>query len=289
MDISQCDAYVALALLRIVREGLIVNPESLEIPVLPAGRMRAFRLLSTPSPQVDEIVTVADSDVGLLAALLRAANSAASAPVNPIGTARQATVRIGTEEARRIIIATATNDAFTAARRSGINLHDMWGHLFATAVLAEQLALGEVQHSEAFTAGLLHDLGRLAMASNASGHYREVVAMVRAGADARAAERQVLGVDHVDWGERVAEAWHFPTGVVDGIRGHHESVQGGLGWIVYRAREMTHLAGMGDGLTEADPASVSQEARLLGVVDEMGGISQLERQVAWYRGALAAA
>jgi len=266
-----------------------MDQSALQIPVLPAGRMRAFGLLSTPSPQIDEVVVVADSDVGLLAALLRAANSAASAPVNPIGTVRQAVVRIGTEEARRIIIASATNDAFTAARRSGVNLHDMWGHLFATAVLAEQLAIGEVQNSEAFTAGLLHDLGRLALAANASHQYREVVALVRAGASPLAAERQVLGVDHVEWGVQVAEAWHFPDGVLEGIRGHHEGARGGLGWMVFRALEVTHLVGMGDGLTEADPAAVSQEARMLGVVGDLGGPAELERQVAWYRGALAAA
>lgn len=263
--------------------------DALQIPVLPASRARAFRLLSRPSPHVDEIVDVAGADVGFLAALLRAANSAASAPIHPIGTVRQAAVRIGTEEARRIIIASATNDAFSHALRSGIELPDMWAHLFATAIIAERLALGEMQHSEAFTAGLLHDLGRLAMAANEPDRYRAVVTLVQRGAVPIDAERRVLGVDHVAWGVHVAEEWGFPEAVIEGIAGHHTRSGGNVGWIVFRAREVTHLHGIPDGLTGPDPATVSQEARMLSVIEEIGGAAELDRQIAWYRGALAAA
>ncbi|MCA9847225.1 MAG: HDOD domain-containing protein [Dehalococcoidia bacterium] len=260
--------------------------EELSLPVLPAGRMRAFRLLSNPSPQLDEIVDVADADVGLLAALLRAANSAASAPMSPIGTARNATVRIGTEEARRIILATAANETFRSARRSGLNLHDVWGHLFATAVIADHLALASVEHSEAFSAGLLHDLGRLAMAANQSDRFRSVIGAVRRGADPRAAERELFGVDHVEWGVEVAQAWHFPESVVQGIAGHHEGAQGGIGWIVRRAREVSLILGLGDGVREADETEVSTEARMLPVISELGGPAEMHRQITWYRGAL---
>ena len=246
-------------------------------------------MLSIPSPQIDEVVAVADSDVGLLASLLRAANSAASAPMNPIGTARQATVRIGTVEARRIILASATNRTFNAARRSGLNLHDMWGHLFATGVLSDAIAFGEVQHTEAFTSGLLHDLGRLALAAGQPDRFRLVVALVRQGMDARVAERQVFGVDHVEWGVQVAREWRFPDAVLEGIAGHHERLRGGMGWVVYRARELTQLLGLGDGLVDADPAGVSLEARMLPVIADLGGEQAVHRQVAWYRGSLAAA
>ena len=77
--------------------------------------------------------------------------------------------------------------------------------LIATGVLADATAWGEVRRSASFTAGLMHDVGRLAMANAIPDQYAEAVALIRGGIDAVEAEQTVFGIDHLLVGREVAE------------------------------------------------------------------------------------
>jgi len=83
---------------------------SIEIPTLPVARVRALALVANVNPSYDDLVGVIDADPALTIALLRAANSAASAPVDRVKTAHVAMVRVGMKEARRIIMGVALSN-----------------------------------------------------------------------------------------------------------------------------------------------------------------------------------
>ena len=157
---------------------------SVEIPTLPIARVRALALVANVNPSYDDLAEVVDADPALTIALLRAANSAASAPVDRVRTAHIAMVRVGMKEARRIIMGVALSTSFQRLHCSGIDEDEMWRHLIATAVLADAIAWGEVLHSEAFTAGLLHDVGRLALAAADPARYSQVVKLAQRGVPA---------------------------------------------------------------------------------------------------------
>ncbi|MSQ30923.1 MAG: HDOD domain-containing protein [Dehalococcoidia bacterium] len=148
---------------RIVPRGAAMS-SLIRIPPLPVAHMRAMQLVGEANPSPQELRQIVDADPALTAALLRAANSAASAPIGPVRTAQVAIMRVGTTESRRIIMSVALSSSFGDLRRSQIDEHEIWRHLIATGFLADATAWGEVEHTEAFTAGLLHDIGRLAMA-----------------------------------------------------------------------------------------------------------------------------
>ena len=126
---------------------------AIRIPPLPVAHMRAMALVGNLEPSLQELNQIVDADPALTAALLRAANSALSAPVDPVRTAHIAIVRVGTVEARRIIMGIALSNSFHDLRRSKIDEHELWRHLVATGVLADATAWGNVEHTEAFTAG----------------------------------------------------------------------------------------------------------------------------------------
>lgn len=260
-----------------------------EIPAIPASRMRALALVADPAPSHDDLLSVVDPDPALTIALLRAANSAASAPIDRVTTTRSALVRVGAEEARRIVMGVALSKSFQSLHRSGIDEPEMWRHLIATAVLADAISWGDIRHSEAFTAGLLHDLGRLALATADPVRYTQVVRLAQRGAPASEAERYVFGTDHSEWGATVAQTWGLPDEIVAAIADHHAGSQEAISWVVTRAREKAAQLGIGDGLVGPEPPDPESEAEMLPAVEDLGGDQAILQQVSWYQGALAAA
>jgi len=262
---------------------------SIEIPTLPVARVRALALIANVDPSYGELVDVVDADPALTIALLRAANSAASAPVDRVKTAHVAMVRVGMKEARRIIMAVALSNSFQSLHRSGIDEDEMWRHLIATAVLADATAWGDVRHSEAFTAGLLHDVGRLALATAEPERYAQVVMLAQHGVLTSDAERSAFGMDHSEWGASLARLWGFPGEIVAAITDHHSASQQGISWVVTRAREMSGELGIGDGVVGPVSPDPGSESAMMPVIEDLGGNEAVLRRVAWYQGAIAVA
>jgi len=261
---------------------------TIEIPTLPVAQLRAMSLISNPSPSFEELSSVVEADPALTAALLRAANSAASAPVDRVRTSRIAMVRIGASETRRIVMSMALSTSFGSLKDSHLDEAELWRHLIATAVLADATTLGQVEHSEAFTAGLLHDIGRLAMAAQDPGRYAKVVEMARRGVLATEGERIVFGMNHAQWGESIGRAWDFPADIVDAIAEHHVGARHGLSWAVAHARELAASLGIGDGLLPPTPPDPESESLMLPIIAELGGEEAVIERVEWYSGSFAA-
>lgn len=260
-----------------------------EVPPLPVAHARALSLLKEPEPGVSAISELVDTDPALTAAVIRLANSAASSPIDRVRTARMAIVRVGVTEARRVVLGVALSSAFTGMNGSHIDEGELWRHLIATAILADATAWGTTDQSEAFTAGLLHDIGRLAMATQNPGRYATVVARARQGADPVQAERAVFGLGHIEWGEAVGRAWGIPSEITQAIANHHHGELSGLAWVVKQGRELSASLGIGDGVTEPEPDGTQTPAAGIPVISELGGADAVMQRVQWYRGALRAA
>ena len=117
---------------------------------------------------LSEFAAMVESDPALTAALLRAANSAASSPMSPVAAASEAIVRVGMTEARRIVGGAAMSGPLDGIQVTGVAIDEMWRHLLTIALLADAAAWlsvrpGDERRQGAFTAGILHDVGRLAM------------------------------------------------------------------------------------------------------------------------------
>ena len=106
---------------------------TLELPPLSAAHGRALTLLSDPDAEVGDFTSVVESDPALTAAILRAANSAASAPVDHIEVVDVAVIRMGLSLTRRLIVSAVASNAFGELERAGIDEGETWRHLVATA------------------------------------------------------------------------------------------------------------------------------------------------------------
>jgi putative nucleotidyltransferase with HDIG domain len=205
-------------------------------------------LLRSPEAEVHQLVRIGNDDPAFAGALLRLANSAESSPLMRVRTIRDAVVRLGVPQARRTIIGVTLTKAFRGAGGSNIDEHELWRHLVAVGMLADELAWGRVAYSDAFTAGLLHDIGRLAMATEDPKRYAQVVLAARASGQTSALEHHLFGRTHTEWGAAIGSRWGIPDDIVEAIADHHGGEVSGLSWVLKEARERAFAMGIGDGV-----------------------------------------
>ena len=258
-----------------------------DLPTLPLPRARALALLNDDHSGVAEISDLVAGDPGLTVAVLRAANSAISAPVSRVRSPAQAIVRIGIGATRRIVTGAVVGDAFDHLDHADLHVDALWRHLVATALLTETLARVGEGATDAFTAGLLHDVGRLAMASRDPNRYARVVNLARRGVSVRDAEQVMFGTEHGVFGAELAEAWRLPESVITAIAGHHDTRNPvALARAVARARDISMSLGLGDGVIRGGPETLDPDSADAAVVRELRGTKALLSRVEWYREAI---
>ncbi len=218
-----------------------------DVPPLPANRLRALELLAQPSVELGELVDIAELDPAMTVALLRMANSASSSPSRRLTTARTAVVRLGSLPTRRVIAGTVLSTSFPQPTPDIIDSGEYWRHALAVALIADAAAVARGSRSEAFTVGLLHDMGCLAMAASEPARYQRVARLVRAGVTERDAEQAIFGHDHAYYGCLVAEQWGLGDSIAEAIGDHHTGTTSELARTVIRARHVAARAGVGDG------------------------------------------
>lgn len=159
----------------------------------------------------------------LVARMLRMANSSFYGMPGQIETIADAIAVLGLRTVRTLAITTGLLDEFSAKSLPGFDLDSFWRHSIATALAASSLARRmKRRDGTAFVAGLLHDVGRLVLASNFQAHFAAALQYQAAGnVSLGEAEQAVLGMDHADIGHLLGERWRFPSVICEAIGGHH--------------------------------------------------------------------
>lgn len=205
-----------------------------ELPALPQSTIRLASLLGSTQNNLDhvtKIVEVVTFDPALTFKLIRAANSAFSGSSQPVTNVREAVVRLGTAQVFAIAVANSVRPHMqTNIPEYGFNEGDFWRHSVAAAASTEvtQPFCTATVPDEAFTAALLHDLGKLIMARFLSPDILELLQQARSEGrlNPLEAETKVLTVHHGELGGLVAQHWQFPERIVKGIIYHHNPETG---------------------------------------------------------------
>jgi HD-like signal output (HDOD) protein len=177
------------------------------LPSVPALLPRLMAQLADPEVAADHIESLIRVDAGLATGTLRLANSAYFRSATPCETLTDAVVRLGFREIYRLATTKiASGWLNTAADGYGWEPGDLYRHSLTVAIAADLLArhTGTVEPEIAYTAGLLHDVGKLAIAFTCSQCFDRIRSYQTAEHCAwRAAERQILGFDHTDVSQRL--------------------------------------------------------------------------------------
>lgn len=196
-----------------------------ELRSLPTTTLRLMDLLDDATVDATQVLEIIEKDPSLTANLLKLANSAYYGLRRKVGTAREALILLGNETIVSLAFATSMGDILRgplAAYRLGRN--EMWHHALGTAVAAAHLAslLGnrEVQ-DRAFTAGLVHDIGKLIL----NRPLRDQLDQLPPDGDFTTlltAESSILGFNHAEAGAALGESWNFPGYLVQVTQYHHD-------------------------------------------------------------------
>lgn len=262
-------------------------PAPREPQPLPATRSRALVVLWNPEATTDHFNRVIEGDPALTAAVLRAANSASSAPLAPITTPREAIVRLGLDLVRKLVSGVIVRSEFEGLEHSRLSINELWRHLLATALIAEASCEIPEERGLVFTAGLLHDIGRLSLATQNPVRYAQVVLAAREGADVVDAERQIYGTTHTAAGARLGEAWRLPEAVIEAACHHHIATAGGTAMLVLQARDLARRLGYGDGVVDPLPYDLDPDDPDGAVLEALDGPDGLTSRIEWFRGSLA--
>ncbi|MFN0167596.1 MAG: HDOD domain-containing protein [Bryobacteraceae bacterium] len=224
------------------RGGFELPPSLRKLPPLPSVALKAMRVLAREEADTREIEEVVSSDTVFAADLLCCANSALFGLPAQVKTLRHAIMIVGRERLKGLILTTALRSFVKAPLRSS-RYRSWWNHSLGTAMLSEAFVVAGGFHCpEAYTAGLLHDIGSVGLLMGVpEGEYREFQrAVENRFSPTIEAERERWNTDHCELGGMLLEEWGFPEEIVSAARRH----RGQEVWHGAEPLSFTHLSCM---------------------------------------------
>jgi len=196
------------------------------VPSLPSVYLKIQQILRSPDASIPEIGKVLAQDVGMSAKLLQIANSAFFGIRGSVSTPTEAAFRLGVDTVKALVLSLHVFSTFDRAQLARLRLESVSSHSMSVAVLAGRLARAEKleasQVDNAFTAGLLHDLGKVVLAANVPEDYEKALEVARArGITVWEAELESLGATHAEVGAYLLGLWGLSHPIVEALAYHH--------------------------------------------------------------------
>ncbi|HTQ53070.1 MAG TPA: HDOD domain-containing protein [Bryobacteraceae bacterium] len=200
------------------RKGLLAR-----IPAFPPIVLRLLDLLAREDVEIRELVALISSDPAFSAQILKVANSPLFGFRGQIDSLQSALVVLGLRRVRALCMTVATSNHMKAVLHIE-ELSRCWRHMLACALLTDELARSCAAFEDrAYTAGLLHDVGRLGLLLAYPKEYTELLRHAdRNALELLDCEKEVLGIDHCAAGRMLAEHWNLPPDFQMVAARHHD-------------------------------------------------------------------
>ncbi|MGI6253645.1 MAG: HDOD domain-containing protein [Aminivibrio sp.] len=203
----------------------ILNAEN-GLASFPDVYARISEALRSPRSSASHISDLVSKDTALSATLLKLANSAIYGVPGRVDSIFRATALIGGRALSTLALGVSAIRLFKDISVKWVNMEYFWKHSISVAVIAQILASKKNPRSIEllFAAGMLHDIGRLALFRHAP---LTMSRLITVAAERKlpldVLEREALGFDHGELGGRLLEGWNFPISLTESIRSHHSA------------------------------------------------------------------
>jgi putative nucleotidyltransferase with HDIG domain len=215
------------------------------LPAQPAAALKVLRLVEDPRSSSADLARLIEADPVLSARVMRLANAPYYGLSRKVASASRAVVLLGFSTVRALAVSAACS---LLADDSALGPAGFWSHSVAVAASASVIAneLG-VPTGEAFSAGLLHDLGVALLFRRDRAGYLELVARAEHDpASILQLEQEQLGITHPEAGAAALETWRFPPAFVRAVSHHHDPpdrVANSLGRLIVAGQAVAGLLG----------------------------------------------
>jgi putative nucleotidyltransferase with HDIG domain len=197
-----------------------------DVPPFPAVALRALQLASKSDTRLSELHALICTDPAFAGEILRLANSPLYGIRSQITSTVQATILLGFERVKGLALTIAMRAYVSGSQHIPV-LRASWRHSLATALIAEELAgLCRVDKDVAYTAALIHDIGRLGLSVIRPDLYSTLLQQdFEDPASVMRHERELFGMDHCEAGGQLLTDWGLPQELIDIARSHHHEDQ----------------------------------------------------------------
>ena len=196
------------------------------LPSLPTLYREVMQELQSPDASIEKIGQIISKDLGMLTKMLQVVNSPFYGLPRRISSATQAVALLGLETIKSLVLSMKVFSQFESSAQTFFSLDILWNHGMITGRYARMIAKGQGTETrdmeDAFTAGLLHDVGLLVLATNVPDQYTETLALMNQGRAESEAERQVLGATHAEVGGYLLGTWGLSDPIVEAVAFHHD-------------------------------------------------------------------
>jgi HD-like signal output (HDOD) protein len=247
-----------------------------ELPPLPQAVMEVMQALRRETLSSQRSIELIEMDQALAARTLRLANSAFYGAPGRVGSIGDAVRMLGLRTVSGVLTAAALHSSLKVDACEGFSFDDFWRHGIGTALTARALAarIG-MDPDEAFLAGLMSDIGQLALATFVPLDFARAIEAAHAQDIPQVeAETLILGVAHPHIGALVIDHWRFPADITSAVARHHDPTAPpsgqrlSLSGLIHIADAMTHALDLSTSASEAVPAIDTSAWQQLGLADE---------------------
>lgn len=182
-------------------------------------------LLTADQRYTSQIADIIRRDPSLTSRVLRLVNSVYYGISSPVKSIEEAVFYLGVRQIRQLALATPViEDLQKLAGGQGLSWREFWRHCIGVAMMTREVSdLVQSSGEEAeYVAGLIHDVGKIAMAAAFPEHFGEICArLVGSRRDLPEVEREVLGLDHAELGALYLSRQSVPEVFVEIVQFHH--------------------------------------------------------------------
>lgn len=223
-----------------------------DFPSLPQSLHQVLSELEAAGATASSLESIIGEDPMLTARILRVANSAAYGSAKKISSVARAVTVLGFDEVRNLVVALSLSGSFSCDLNvDEFNVRQLWLHLVATARVAQLLALQipTLKPDEMFTAGLIHDLGRVLSCLYLQEEMRQIIETCGNEGVSMLESEQRSGLSHAEVGTFLATKWGFSDLLASVVRYHHAPAGAGnheqAAALVYLADGIAKKLGLG--------------------------------------------
>ena len=198
---------------------------AVNIPPFPRAAQQVMKMLRDPRVQIPKVAEIVSLDQGFASKVLRMANSAYFGLPRRVSNVTEALVLLGWANVRIVLISASVGPILCRGLKSydmkeGVLWEHSVGSAFATQMMSKDLA--PETYNMAFTSGLLHDVGKVALDMQIKGDLRKQFIDLVASCGPDVAEKEIAGYTHSEVGGYLCDRWNLPVEIAEAIRFHHE-------------------------------------------------------------------
>lgn len=196
-----------------------------KIPTLSYTAEKILNLTSKESTHLDELLDIIEKDPPIMSKILGIANIIYFGMYKPITSVKDALLKIGFKTLRNVALSVAIFSIFKTSPEREQSYKRLFGHSIATGSICQFISEKYAKNllEDAYTVGVLHDLGLFVLHYCFYDHFNKVEKEVLKGIPLYEAEKNIVGSEHTEIGKWIADFWGLPEIVSDCIFYHHES------------------------------------------------------------------